>query len=85
MFTSSSLSLLLYVVESLLRLTEISRSNTMGKCTFNELWLEDGAFSYWLKPVLNNRYQVYCTLCKKALERSSLGIKSLVTCKVRKA
>ncbi len=77
MFTSSSLSLLLYVVESLLSLTEISRSITMGKCTFNELWLEDGAFSYWLKPVANNRYQAYCTLCKKALELSSLGIKSL--------
>ncbi len=77
MFTSSSLSLLLYVVESLLCLTEISRSITMGKCTFNELWLEDGAFSYWLKPVANNRYQAYCTLCKKALELSSSGIKSL--------
>lgn len=49
----------------------------MGKCTFNELWLEDGAFSSWLKPVANNRYQAYCTLCKKALELSSLGIKSL--------
>ncbi len=49
----------------------------MAKCTFNGLWLEDGAFSSWLKPVANNRYQAYCTLCKKALELSSLGIKSL--------
>ncbi len=49
----------------------------MGKCTFNGLWLEDGAFCSWLKPVANNRYQAYCTLCKKALELSSLGIKSL--------
>ncbi len=49
----------------------------MGKCTFNGLWLEDGAFCSWLKPVPNNRYQACCKLCKKALELSSLGIKSL--------
>ncbi len=49
----------------------------MGKFTFNGLWLEDGAFSSWLKPVPNNRFQACCTLCKKALELSSLGIKSL--------
>ncbi|KAF4097454.1 hypothetical protein G5714_021462 [Onychostoma macrolepis] len=49
----------------------------MGKCTFNGLWLEDSAFSSWLKPVANNRHQAYCTLCKKALELSNLGIKSL--------
>ncbi len=49
----------------------------MGKYTFNGLCLEGGAFSSWLKPVAYNRYQAYCTLCKKALELSSLGIKSL--------
>ncbi len=29
------------------------------------------------ESVANNRYQVYCTPCKKALELSSLGITSL--------
>lgn len=49
----------------------------MGKCTFNMVWLDDDAFKSWLKPVANNKYQAYCTLCKKTLELSSLGIKAL--------
>lgn len=49
----------------------------MGKCTFNMVWLDDGAFKSWLKPIANNKYQVYCTLCKRTVELSSLGIKAL--------
>ena len=49
----------------------------MGKCIFNMLWIDDGAFKSWLKPVANNKYQAYCTLCKKTIELSSLGIQAL--------
>ncbi|TKS80447.1 hypothetical protein D9C73_013320 [Collichthys lucidus] len=49
----------------------------MGKCTFNSAWLDDDEMKRWLKPVANNKYQAFCTLCKKTLELASLGLKAL--------
>lgn len=49
----------------------------MGKCTFNLAWLDDDEMKRWLKPVANNKYQAFCTLCKKTLELASLGLKAL--------
>ncbi|TMS16147.1 Suppressor of tumorigenicity 14 protein-like protein [Larimichthys crocea] len=41
----------------------------MGKCTFNLAWLDDDEMKRWLKPVANNKYQAFCTLCKKTLDK----------------
>ena len=49
----------------------------MGKCKFNEICLENSAFSAWLKPVENNPFEARCTLCKKTLKLASLVIKAL--------
>lgn len=49
----------------------------MGKCTFNVAWLDDDGMKRWLKPVENNKYQAFCSICKKTLELASLGLKAL--------
>ncbi|KAK5848716.1 hypothetical protein PBY51_006308 [Eleginops maclovinus] len=37
----------------------------MGKCKFNEAWRDKQAFCHWLKPVDNNVFEAFCTVCKK--------------------
>ena len=57
----------------------------MGKCKFNDLWLQDEQFNAWLKPVEGNTYEAHCTLCKKTFKLGTLGIKALEShCKSEK-
>src|SRR4029434_4765705 len=49
----------------------------MGKCKFNEIWLENSSFSARLKPVEKNPFETCCTLCKKTLKLASLGSTAL--------
>ena len=50
----------------------------MGKCKFNKCWLEQPEFS-WLKAKPHNEFEVQCTLCKRTLNLSTLGVKALVS------
>lgn len=49
----------------------------MGKCKFNDLWLQNEHFNAWLKPEEGNAYEAHCALCKKTLKLGTLGIKAL--------
>lgn len=49
----------------------------MGKCRFNDCWLERQDFADWLKRVPDNDTEAYCTLCKRALKLGTLGVKAL--------
>ena len=60
-----------------LKIVYVNVASNMGKCKFNEICLENSAFSAWLKPVENNPFEARCTLCKKTLKLASLGMKAL--------
>ena len=49
----------------------------MGKCKFNEAWREKESFCHWLKPVDNNVYEAFCTVCKKRIQLGTMGVKAL--------
>ena len=46
----------------------------MGECKFSKIWLENTAFSAWVKPV-KIMPAVCCTLCKEMLRLGILGIR----------
>lgn len=49
----------------------------MGKCKFNNLWMDKISFRHWLKPVVGNVHEAYCTLCKKRIQLATMGVKAL--------
>ncbi|XP_028293606.1 uncharacterized protein LOC114456189 isoform X2 [Gouania willdenowi] len=49
----------------------------MGKCKFNEAWQDKQAFCHWLKPVDNNVFEAFCTVCKKKIQLGNMGMKAL--------
>ncbi|KAK9965399.1 hypothetical protein ABG768_004492, partial [Culter alburnus] len=50
----------------------------MGKCTFNETWLDHSDFRCWLQAVPSPRYEARCKLCKKNIQSgTTLGVKAL--------
>ncbi|XP_063766766.1 uncharacterized protein LOC134882763 isoform X2 [Eleginops maclovinus] len=48
----------------------------MGKCKFNEAWRDKRAF-HWVKPVENNVFEAFCTVCKKKIQLGTMGVKAL--------
>ncbi len=74
---SSSLSVLLYVVESLLSLTEISRSYHNGNVHLTSHSSKMVRLVIGSRPSQTIGIKPIAHCCKKALELSSLGIKSL--------
>ncbi len=49
----------------------------MGKCKFADSWLEKDEFKQWLKPVVENNREAYCTYCKKKISVASMGINAV--------
>jgi hypothetical protein len=49
------------------------------RTTFNNDWLADDHFSSWLKPVVQNKYQVFCILCRKTIELSNMGRQAILS------
>lgn len=49
----------------------------MGKCKFNEAWLDKNSFRRWLKPVHNNVFEAFCAICKKRIQLGTMGMKAL--------
>ncbi len=49
----------------------------MGKCKFNEAWMDKISFHHWLKPVVDNIFEAYCTVCKKRIQLGTMGVKAL--------
>lgn len=47
-------------------------SEVMGKCKFNEAWLDKNSFRHWLKPVHNNVFEAFCTICKKRIQLGTM-------------
>ena len=49
----------------------------MGKCTFNETWLDHSDFRCWLQAVPSSRYEARCKPFPKNLQLGTLGVKAL--------
>lgn len=47
----------------------------MGKCKFNEKWMEDDLFKRWLAPTENNN-NAMCKFCKKTFSLGTMGLKA---------
>ena len=45
----------------------------MGKCKFNETWMDRIAYRKWLKPVKDHVYEAFCILCKKRIQLGTMG------------
>ena len=56
----------------------------MGKCKFNQAWMEKHLFRHWLKPVVDV-FEAYCTVCKKRIQLGSMGVKALDSCQIDQA
>ncbi|XP_058628927.1 uncharacterized protein LOC131538809 [Onychostoma macrolepis] len=44
---------------------------------FNEKWLENDEFSWWLKPVPENVYKANCAVCRRRFKLGTMGIKAV--------
>lgn len=40
-------------------------------------WRKDSEFEPWLRPIMGNTWQVHCSVCKKTICSSSIGINAL--------
>lgn len=49
----------------------------MGKCKFNEAWMDNISFHHWLKTVVDNIFEAFCTVCKKRIQLRTMGVKAL--------
>lgn len=49
----------------------------MGKCQFNEAWLEREEFRNWLEAAAGDRYAARCKVCRKIIQLGTLGVKAL--------
>lgn len=49
----------------------------MGKCKFSGSWVNDPAFKDWLRPVVGNNRQAYCSVCKKNINVNWMGANAL--------
>lgn len=47
----------------------------MGKCRFNDNWLDDEKYSGWLQKT--TEYEVRCRLCKKTIQLGTMGCRAL--------
>ncbi|KAJ8389035.1 hypothetical protein AAFF_G00124320 [Aldrovandia affinis] len=48
----------------------------MGKCKFNENWLDNPVFAPWLVPV-KDVHEARCKLCKKYFKLGTMGVKAV--------
>ena len=46
----------------------------MGKCVFNELWMQNTKFNSWLKADSQSKYDAFCTVCKRSFKLGTMGI-----------
>jgi hypothetical protein len=49
----------------------------MGKCKFSQTWVDDPTFKDWLKPVMGNDREAFCSLCKRTINVTWNGIKAI--------
>ncbi|XP_035998777.1 uncharacterized protein LOC118564524 [Fundulus heteroclitus] len=49
----------------------------MGKCKFQQKWLEDAEFGAWLKPVDGNDNEGFYRVCKKKIRLCTMGVNAL--------
>lgn len=50
----------------------------MGKCKFNDVWLEDPRFKCWLTRT-TSEYEARCKICRKDIKLGTMGCKALDT------
>lgn len=55
---------------------EVQNAKKMGKCKFNDKWMEEDAFRRWLAPAENNN-EAMCKLCKKTFSLGTMGLKAV--------
>ena len=48
----------------------------MGKCKFNDKWMEEDVFRRWLVPAENNN-EAMCKFCKKTFSLGTMGLKAI--------
>ncbi|XP_056262502.1 uncharacterized protein LOC130188267 isoform X3 [Pseudoliparis swirei] len=48
----------------------------MGKCKFNNIWLEKNEY-FWLRSVPGNAYQASCVMCRKTFQLGTMGIRAV--------
>ena len=53
----------------------------MGKCSFNELWLEDERFKSWLQRNKNDpkNQRAHCKLCRVDFSVENMGLHALTS------
>ena len=49
----------------------------MGKCKFREKWTDEPEFKPWLRAVAGNDRQAYCSLCKKTISITWMGLNAV--------
>ena len=49
----------------------------MGKCKFSQLWVDDPLYKDWLKPVMGNDREAFCSVCKKTINVTWNGITAI--------
>lgn len=48
-----------------------------GKCSFNACWLTKTEYKSWLREVKGDLYKVFCVVCKKTMNLTSMGESAL--------
>ena len=51
----------------------------MGKCVFNDRWLEDDDYKSWLEREKSDKHKGYCRVFKKTVELGKMGEGTLVS------
>lgn len=49
----------------------------MGKCKFQNKWLDDELFKVWLKAVEGKPFEAFCCVCKKKVKLCTMGVNAL--------
>lgn len=49
----------------------------MGKWKFSQTWVDDPSFKEWLRPVMGNDREAFCTVCKKTINVTWNGITAI--------
>ena len=59
-------------------LNAVGLLNHMGKCIFNENWLQKDRYKHWLRCDSNN-HKARCRLCSKSFNIGNMGESALVS------
>lgn len=49
----------------------------MGKCVFNDLWLQNPKYGKWLRKDSGNDYSAFCTVCMKTFKLGTMGVRAV--------